>query len=236
MKSKSEDSRTKTIRGLQKLGITEHIVNLFKAGASLDPVLGTIASLISDYLPKQREKKLVDFAVTIAEDLKRFKTRVNGEFITTDEFAFIFEKCFKGAVENYQTEKIQAFRAILVNSVTGSELSQNEKEFFLSLVDRLSVIHIRMLWFMAQPHQYLQARSIPTTNVQGSFSQFFPRVFPDASIEFIKLIIQDLYGYGFINTDKSIFGTMTATGGFDLLGNRVTKTGDEFINFITLQN
>jgi hypothetical protein len=219
---------------LRSSGTAEHIINIFKAAATLNPISGALATLISDYIPSQRQIKLEDFAKSVASDLEKFKNEVNDDYLKTDEFAFIFEKCFKGAMDNYQTEKINAFKAVLINSLRKNQLTQNEKEFFLSLIDRLSLIHIRVLWFMAQPHKYLDDRGIPRTNVEGSFSQFFPRVMPDVSLDFVKLVFQDLYGYGFINSDKSVFGGMTATGGYDLLGHRVTKTGDSFIDFISL--
>lgn len=219
---------------MKSIGAAEHVISVFKAAASFNPYTGALATLISDYIPNQRQIKLEEFAKSVAEDLSKFKGEVNDDYIKTDEFAFIFEKCFKGAMDNYQTEKINAFRAVLINSLRKKQLTQNEKEFFLSLIDRLSLIHIRVLWFMAQPHKYLDDRSIPNTNVEGSFNQFFPRVMPDVSLDFVKLVFQDLYGYGFINTDKSIIGTMTATGGYDLLANRVTKTGNSFIDFISL--
>jgi hypothetical protein len=227
-------AESKIEKYLRNSGTAEHIINIFKAAASLNPASGAIASLISDYIPNQRQLKLEDFTKSVADDLNRFKDEVNEDYIKTDEFAFIFEKCFKGAMENYQTEKIAAFKAVLINSLRKNQLTQNEKEFFLSLIDRLSLVHIRVLWFMAQPHEYLDSRGIPRTNVEGSFSQFFPRVMPDVSLDLIKLAFQDLNSYGFINTDKSIFGTMTASGGYDLLGHRVTKTGDAFIDFISL--
>jgi len=68
-------------------------------------------------------------------------------------------------------------------------------------------------------------------SIQGGFSQFFPRAIPGVGVDVIKSAFGDLYQYGFINTDKSIFHTMTAGYGLDLLGNRVTELGRSFIEF-----
>jgi hypothetical protein len=222
------------IQNLKSTGTAENIINIFKAAASMNPYSGAIASLISDYIPNQKHLRLEEFAQKIAQDLESFKNEVNDDYIKTNEFAFIFEKCFKGAMENYQTEKVEAFRAVLINSLRNKSVSQNEKEFFLNLIDRLSLTHIRILWFMANPHQYLDDRKIPRTNVEGSFGHFFPRVMPDIALDHIKLAFQDLYNYGFINTDKSVFGTMTSSSGYDLIASRVTKSGSAFIDFISL--
>jgi hypothetical protein len=229
-----EKNKKKVEASVSKRGSVEHLISLLKAGSSFNPVAGAIVSLITDYIPNQRQIKLEDFTKKLASDLEQFKDEINDEYIKTEEFAFIFEKCFKGAIENYQHEKIQAFRAVLVNSLRSTHLNQNEKEFFLSMIDRFSVIHMRVLYFMANPHQYLDDRSIPRTNVQGSFSQFFPRVMPDVQLDHVKIVFQDLFTLGFTNTDKGIFGTMTASSGYDLLGDRLTPLGRSFIKYISL--
>lgn len=212
----------------------EHIINGFKAILSTVPFTGGIASLISDYIPSQRELRLEEFVESVANDMATFKEDVNEKYIQTDEFAFIFEKCFKGAVENYQKEKIIAFKAILINSLINFETTQTEKEYYLNLVDNLSLLHIQVLTFMASPHEYLDFNGLEESVVSGDFSDFFPRVIPNANIEIIKLSFKDLYNYGFLNTDSGIFNSMTSSSGWDLLSDRVTKNGRKFIEFISL--
>ncbi len=140
---------------IKNAGITEHIINVLKATLSTVPFTGGLASLISDYIPSQRLLRLEEFTQNIADDLIRFKESINEKYILTDEFAFIFERCFKGAVENYQKEKILAFKAVLINSLIDFDLTQNEKEYYLNLVDNLSLLHIQILSFMAFPKDYL---------------------------------------------------------------------------------
>jgi len=152
-----------------------------------------------------------------------------------DEFAFMFEKCFRGVAEHYQKEKLEAFRGILVNSALGSDLPEDEKDYFLNLVGTLSVLHIRILKFTVSPIRYLDENNIPQENINGGFSQFFPVAIPGVNIEVIKSAFDDLYQYGFMNTDKSIFRTMTSGQGLQLLGDggRVTDLGKRFIDFCT---
>ena len=219
---------------LRKSGATEHIISIFKAVLATAPYTGGIASLLSDYIPSQRQLRLEDFAYNVADELNKLKAEVNEEYILTDEFAFIFEKCFKGAVENYQQEKIDAFKAILVNSLTNNDLRQNEKEYYLNLVHNLSILHIQILTFMATPHGFLKSNNIEESEISGGFEDFFPIVIPDVNISVVKLAFQDLYNYGFLNTDSGIFGTMTVSKGWSLLGDRITATGRRFIKFITL--
>ena len=73
----------------------ETILNVLKAGLATAPFCGGIASLITDYIPSSRIIRLEEFAARIAEDLERLQGEVREEYLHTDDFAFMFEKCFK---------------------------------------------------------------------------------------------------------------------------------------------
>lgn len=47
----------------------DHLINILKAGLSTAPFCGGIASLMSDYIPTQRTKRLDQFAERVACDL-----------------------------------------------------------------------------------------------------------------------------------------------------------------------
>lgn len=224
-------SLTEKIKESTGANPAEHILNVFKAGLATAPFCGGIASLMSDYIPSAKLKRLEKFAKQIAQDLEQLQKRVNESQILSDEFAFMFEKCFRGVAENYQREKLEAFRGILINSAIGSALPEEEKEYFLNLVNTLSVLHMRILKFMAMPLEYLDEMDISQKRIQGGFSQFFPVAISGVDLGVIKSAFGDLHQYGFIDTDKTIFTTMTSGQGLDLLRNRVTSVGARFINF-----
>jgi hypothetical protein len=101
------------------------------------------------------------------------------------------------------------------------------------LKDNLTVLHIQILSFLAFPRNYLEINGLSESIVSGGFKSFFPKVIRNANLEIIKLAFKDLHGYGFTNTDSAIFNTMTASSGWDLLGDRVSENGRKFINFIS---
>lgn len=214
--------------------VAEHILNIIKAGLSAAPFAGAIASLMSDYIPTARAQRLEDFAETIAADMLRLQNQVEEEYLNTGDFAFMFEKSFRGVAENPQQEKIEAFRGILVNSAIRKDLNEEEKEYFLNLAQNLSVLHIRILKFMATPEVYLEVAGIPQEKIRGGFSNFFPVAIPGIQLEVIRSAFGDLYRYGLINTDQSIFGTMTSGQGLRLLRGRVSSLGSRFIDFCTV--
>jgi len=213
----------------------EHILNIIKAGLSAAPFTGAIASLMADYIPTSKAKRLEEFAEQIAKDLYKLQDSVNVDYLQTDDFAFMFEQSFRAVAEHPQKEKLEVFRGILVNSATAKGYTEEEKEYFLNLAMNLSTLHIRILKFMAMPEKYLEDAGIPKGRISGGFSDFFPRAIPGVRLEVIRSAFGELNRYGFINTGESIFGTMTSGQGLDLLKGRVTALGNRFIQFCTAQ-
>lgn len=211
----------------------EHILNIVKAGLASAPFCGGIASLMSDYIPSRKFQRLEKFARDIAADLSALKEKVQEERFNTDEFASVFEKCFRGAAENYQKEKIECFRSILLNTATGSVLLDDEKEYFIGLLNSLTVLHIRILKFMVYPREYLRENSISEDRITGGFSDFFPVAIPGIALDVIVAAFSDLYRLNLISSGPVVFATETSSNGLRLLGNRVTELGSKFMGFIT---
>lgn len=209
----------------------EHILNVLKGVLASVPFAGGLSSLITDYIPSARSLRLEEFARQVAKDLRRLSDRVNEAELQTDEFAFMFERAFRGAAENYQREKLEAFRGILVNAAIRRDVPQEEKEYFLVLVNNLSVLHLRMLRFMVEPKQYLSEVGIEEQRVRGGFTEMFALLLPGLDRHVIESAFGDLYQSGLISTDKSIFHTMTSGQGLQLLANRVLPLGLRFIEF-----
>jgi hypothetical protein len=210
----------------------QHIARILSAGIGLaDPIAGAFASLVSSYIPSRRLSRLEEFAEQIAADLRRLSSRLDTNYIQSDEYAYLFEHCFRGAAENYQRDKLQSFRGILVNSPIRKDIGQEEKEYFLSLVNTLTSVHLRVLQYMADPGGYLAVNGIDPSAIRGGFNQSFPAALPGVSLEIIKAAFTDLHGLGFTNTPPSIFSTMTSAQGIQLVQGRVTDFGLRFITF-----
>ncbi len=72
---------------------------------------GVFSSLIDDYIPKQKEKRLIDFIVSLQDSLSDVHKLINEEYIKTEEFSYLFENCLKSASENYQQETLELISA-----------------------------------------------------------------------------------------------------------------------------
>lgn len=210
----------------------QHIARILSAGIGLaDPIGGALASLVSSYIPSRRLARLERFAEQIAADLSRLSSRVDAEYIQSDEYAYLFEQCFRGVAEDYQQEKLQSFRGILINSPMHKDIGQEEKEYFLSLINTLTSVHLRILQFMANPIEYLTVNGIAPSSIHGGFSQSFPTALPGVKLDIIKSAFTEIHNLGLTNTPPSIFGTMTAAQGIQLVQGRVTEFGMRFIKF-----
>lgn len=234
MEKEKKDALIKNIKEqFNSTSISEHFINIFKAGLASLPIASAFASLLSDYIPSSKFKRLEDFAKQIAEDLKRLSDRIETDYITSDEFAYMFEQSFRGVAQNIHKEKIEAFRGILLNSAIQKDIVQEEKEFFLSLVDNLSIVHIKILKFMAFPNEYINELGLTPQEIRGGFRGIFRTIMPEFSNDtsIVELAFGDLFQKDLISTDKSIFHTMAASQGLSLVGNRVTDLGRRFIEF-----
>src|SRR5688572_26917562 len=90
----------KVERALTGSPAAETVLNIFKSVLSTLPFTGGLASLITDYIPSSRFRRLEEFAQRVAEDLKSVGSRVDEQYLLTDEFAHVFERAFKGAAEH----------------------------------------------------------------------------------------------------------------------------------------
>ena len=118
-----------------------------------------------------------------------------------------------------------------MNAAIRKDVKQEEKEYFLVLVNNLSVLHLRILSFMTEPKAYLAHLQIDERQVRGGFTEMFALVLPGVDPKIVESAFGDLYQLGLITTDKSIFHTMTSGQGLQLLGNRVAPLGRKFIDF-----
>ena len=216
---------------IKSTSASEHISNVILATLASFPIAASFASLLKNYIPEARFKRIDEFTRQVAEDLKRLSNKIDTEYIKRDEFAYMFEQSFRGVAQNYQKEKIEAFRGILLNSAIRQDIIQEEKEFFLSLVNNLSVLHIRILRFLAKPEDYIQEKGIDPNLIRGGFTDIFRTLMPEIDTSIIELAFGDLYRLGLISTDKTIFRTTTSAGGLHLVDNRVDDLGRRFIEF-----
>lgn len=222
---------------LDKTPSSDHIVNLVKAAISGIPTIGgPLGSLVNDYIPNKKLERLLDFIKQLSENIERFKDEINEDFVRTDEFAYLFEQTYNLVLENYQKEKLEFLMALLVNSLRGRDLKADTMEYYLKKIETLSPLHLGMLRFLSFPVDCFAEIGIKPENVKGyNFSRTLQTYFNEVPLDVLKGIFGDLYQMGFTNTDRNIFGSMTAGSGVDIISGRVSPLGKDFMDFCTIK-
>lgn len=232
----NRDSLSKRIeQGISKARSADCIQNLFSSITSLTLVGTPFASLINSFIPSRRMLRLEEFVKEIAKSLEDVEDRIDSEYLNTDEFAYLFEHCIKSAADNYQEEKLNVYKAILVNSLLPTDNTQADKEFYLNLTNQLTTIHLIVLLFCSDTFQYLEEQGIPPQKVTGNLETSLISIFKEFEFGTIRMAINDLSRSGLINLDIGSLRTMTSNQGMNLIGdNRLTESGKRYVDFISI--
>jgi len=223
-------------KALTKQSPLDHIINSIKALASLYPFGGgAIASLINDYIPKSREKKTLDFLQKVSEDLESVKDNIDKNYIKSEEFQYLFKKAWRVAVEYYQEEKIEGFRAILLNSAIGKEASADDRDLFINILNDLTGYHFEMLKVFKNPVEWNKEHGsrVRVTSMMNSFSQILKECFPKWGEERIVIVIDDLFNKKLSTISSERLKTMISGGGIEKLNHVLTPFGIRFIDYVT---
>ena len=154
-----------------------------KALISAVPTLGSpISTIIGDIQSIRKEKRVLEFINGLREDLHNFSDRVNAEFVSKEDFLDIFEQTARKIVMTRQEAKRTAFRRILSNAILSSDVSYDEVEEFLSLVERFREEHIFLLSILQNPVKYDEETGNRVGKGGGmatSISQIMGQLLPD---------------------------------------------------------
>lgn len=124
----------------------EHLRNISIAAASSIPVLGgPISVLLDKYIPSYVERRRNELMTQLAGDLTKLSKQMTSERLASDEFVAVFVKSFRQAMEEHLKEKLEAFRAIIINTALGESSEFDEITLFIRLVSDLTLDQIRIL-------------------------------------------------------------------------------------------
>jgi hypothetical protein len=123
---------------------SDHVLAIIKAGISAVPVIGgSIASLITDYVPSSTQRSLEKAVELLRDQLKRLEGRIDPDAVDKDEFAELVKTCYLAIIRTNQESKLQAAAALLANLLLRkgdpAKLSYTELDHFARCVDSLSI-------------------------------------------------------------------------------------------------
>lgn len=237
-----EARKKKIIKSIKKSdgkqSATELGATIVKMAFELVPGGGAIAELIDYGMAEMKEKRLREFMAQVKIDLEDLRVTLNEDYVKTADFAFLLEHILRGVSQNYQKEKLGAYRALLVNSLIRINVESDRKEYFLNILNSITSIHIIFLRVLDHPTKWAREKRIefkqPATGNGPTPMTNLKLVLPKYEDTQIRAVMGDLYYDGLIDLVPNEFSSVM---GPDLEGitNRLSPLGKSFVDFIVIE-
>ena len=196
---------------------------------------GVISNIAGAIISKRQNRRLNQFLVTLAANLKKLESRVNSDFVQTEDFQDLAEDVFSKAAETRQQEKLDAFRAIFVNAVLSDSPTYDEAAEIAKLVDGWQPRHIILMRILDDP----AAADQKMGNVVGpgggfttSISTILHKLLPEWDGDQIDRTWKELHDAQMHRTGGT--KTMMTDQGINQLQNRLTDFGAKVARYLVV--
>ena len=194
--------------------------------SSLPGLGGPAATLLAVVLSPPLEQRKADWFNGLAERLDRLEHTVEGlslEKLRDDEnFITAATTATLIALRNHRGEKLEALQNAVINVARETESDADLQAVFLSLVDYLTPLHMRLLRFFQDPGA-LGARRWQAS-ILSSTRDIVLAALPEIPPSAYDLLCKDLENRGLIS--------FPVTPGLGLTDERTTALGNRFLRFI----
>ena len=208
---------------------------LAKAGLAGLPLVGGPAAVVfSALLLPPIERRRDAWMNEVGEALLRLEEgrHVKLEDLAQDEcFLDIVMQATQTALRTSLEEKRQALRNAILNAALQFPPEEVKREMFLSIIDDMTVWHIRMLKFLQDPHGWMgiQGRSLELDE-KSCWGFLFPQAFPELckmpGPGYLESVWEDLGRRGLtVGHETSMFAKFDSKGG-------LRELGKDFLRFI----
>lgn len=125
----------------------EQQIEIAAALAGAIPFAGSVASeIIRAVAVRRQNRRLNEWLESLREDLERLgESSLNRDFLESEEFQDLFEEIATQVSDTRQEEKLDAYRALFLNTVKAPEPSFDRAAEITSLVSRWQPAHIVLL-------------------------------------------------------------------------------------------
>ena len=215
-----------------KVELTAEVVS---AALSEIPVGGGILSAVAKgFVERRQNRRLNKFLVDLAADLRALEDRVNQEFVGSEEFEDLAEEVFSRATDTRSQARLDAFRALFLNTVIAKKPGYEDAAEVAALVDGFQERHIVLLRILADPLRADRELGNPVGE-GGGFSTSFARILGTLLSEWDQDQIERTWenlGAWRLHNSGGIAGMMTDRGIHQLEG-RLTEFGMKVTSYIT---
>jgi hypothetical protein len=194
---------------------------------------GVLAGIAGAIIEKRQNRRLNEFLIKLANDVRTLGGRVNAEFLRTEDFQDLAEDIFSKAAATRQQEKLDAFRAIFLNTILSDRPRYSEAAEIAELVNRWQARHVILLRVLADPvtaDRQMRGAVGSGGGIATSISQIVQKLLPTWDDDQIDRTWQDLYDDQIHRTPGT--KVMMTDRGIHQLENRLTDFGKKVARFI----
>lgn len=209
-----------------------------KAALSLIPFAGgPAAEVLGAIVQPQIEKRKTEWLESIAHNLDRLSTQVDGltpeRLAESPEFTTAFLQASQVALRTHQREKLDALRNAVLNVAIGTAPDDSLQTVFLALIESLTPWHLKLLTFLDDPMGWfskngLQPPAAPSAKGSNLISYTFPKLQVRDTLPGVYL--QQLVSQGLLRDDwdELLSYKLPEFSG----SSRTTPFGKQFLAFI----
>jgi hypothetical protein len=211
---------------------------IVKVAISAAPLVGgPAAEIFGMVIAPPLQRRQAAWMEEVAEGLKQLEGKVEGfkieDLKENEQFVSTVLAATQSAIRTHQQEKREALRNAVLNVAVGSGLDQDAEAIFLSLIDRYTAWHLRILRLFQNPLDLGAAKGQRPENyyIGGSRARLLEAYYPDmqGQRQFYDITVSDLHAQGLLGI-QDLQTMVTAQGMFQ---KATTDWGDRFLAFIT---
>lgn len=218
-----------------KSGVGDGAHAVARAGLGTIPIAGTASiELLSAIVAPPLEKRRTRWMQEVGEALRQLEQKMGvvlESLNQNDEFVDTVIEATQIAIKTSRKEKREALKNAILNVALPNPPEESLQKLFISLVENLTVWHLKLLELFNNPQEYIQKHDLQFGKISmGAMSHLVENAFPELRGRrgLYDLIWKDLYSRALVTTD----GLHTMMTGSGIVAKRTTQIGGLFLEFI----
>jgi hypothetical protein len=224
----TDDSDKKKASDLDEIPARDHALVVGLAALQAVPLIGgVVATFISEYVPRKKQERLVEFVQDLSSEFIAQQARIDADFVHTKDFDRMVEDVLDRVQTVRNEDKLGYWAALLAGVATTDRPNQSDRDRMIETLDGLRPEHLRLLHVIATTNEP------PPGLYMGGVSSTLDWKMPDVPNDETRQRWSELARFNLVGSYPS--GMMTAAGAGNLTGH-VTPYGREFVRLLRLES
>lgn len=194
---------------------------------------GPLAEIAKSFVTGRQNRRLNEFLKNLATDLDAVKASLNADLGGSEDFQDFAERVLSAAEQTVQEEKLNALRAVFLNTILSSPPNYDRGLELVDLVLRLQPPHLVLLRILENPRKAdEEAGGLVGDggNMSTSINQILSRLLPTWEGEEIVRTWEDLRREGLVAGVH--IKAMITDSGYHQLENRLSGFGQQVVAYL----